>query len=239
MTASAPDSSEARKPGEGDEALQEQRGAFGDYFKVTERRQSRRHYGRFVGFAKMLLVSLAAALMVSLAVWPQFNRRDVPTKVGQVEGIQEEDVESLRITKAKLTGINKDGQPYTVTFDDASQTSQDSDLVRLTAPQADAELKDGAWISLSSPKGRYHRSNRILELDGDVIMFHDSGMEMNTGNITFNLESGTGAGHDPIHAQAPFGSFDAQGFRIRENTAIFHFTGPVSAVLYSVPELGQ
>lgn len=239
MIASAPDSSEARKPGEGDEAPQDQRGAFGDYFSVTERRRSRRHYGRFVGFAKLLLVSLAAALIVVLAVWPQLNQKDAPTKIGQIEGIQAEDVESLRITKAKLTGINKDGQPYMVTFDDATQTNQESDLVRLTMPEVDAELKDGAWISLSSPKGRFHRGNRILELDGDVVMFHDSGMEMNTGNITFNFENGTGAGHDPIHAQAPFGTFDAQGFRIRENTAVFHFIGPVHAVLYSVPELGQ
>ena len=239
MTASAPELPEARKPGETNGPQEGRRDAFGDYFTVTGRRRWRRHYGRFVGFAKFLLVTLAAGLVVLLAVWPQLNSRDGPTKIGQVEGIQEEDVESLRITKAKLTGINKDGQPYMVTFADASQTSQESDLIRLTAPQADVELKDGAWITLSSPKGRYHRGNRILELDGDVVMFHDSGMEMNTGSITFNLEGGTGAGHDPIHAQAPFGSFDAQGFRIREDTAVFYFTGPVSAVLYSVPELGQ
>lgn len=239
MIASAPESSKTPELGEGANAAEDRRGTFGDYFAVTEKRRSQRHYGRFVGLAKLLLVSLTALLIVVLAVWPQLNRKDVPTKLGQVEGIQEQDVESLRITKAKLTGISKDGQPYMVTFDDASQTSQDSDLVRLTAPQADVELKDGAWVVLSSPKGRYHRGNRILELDGDVIMFHDSGMEMSTGNINFNLESGAGAGHEPIHAQAPFGTFDAQGFRIRENTAIFHFTGPVNAILYSVPELGQ
>lgn len=239
MTASAPESLEPRNTGETDNAPENRRGEFGDYFKVTERRRTRRHHGRFVGVAKLLLVTLTVALILSLVIWPQFNSKDGPTKVGQVDGVQEEDVESLRITKAKLTGINKNGQPYMVTFDDASQTSQESDLVMLTAPQADLEMKDGAWITLSSPKGRYHRGNRILELDGDVIIFHDSGMEMNTGNVTFNLANGTGAGHDPIHAQAPFGSFDAQGFRIRENAAIFHFTGPVHAVLYSVPELGQ
>jgi lipopolysaccharide export system protein LptC len=184
-------------------------------------------------------VILALGLVVLLVVWPQFTSKDAPTEIGQIEGVQEEDLESLRVTKAKLTGISKDGQPYMVTFEDASQTSQESDLVRLTSPQADVELQDGAWVTLSSPKGRYHRGKRILELDGDVLLFHESGMEINTGNITFNLESGTGAGYDPIHAQAPFGSFEAQGFRIRENTGVFLFTGPVSAVLYSVPELGQ
>lgn len=238
MTASAPDSSDPRDSGAMN-GVREGRQEFGDLFSVTERRRQRRHYGRFVGFAKLGLLVLAVGLVVLLAVWPLLTRRDGPTQIGEVEGIQEEDVDSLRVTKAKLTGISKTGRPFMVTFDDASQTSQESDLVRLTAPQADVELQDGAWVTLSSPKGRYHRANRILELDGDVLLFHDSGMEMNTGNITFNLESGTGAGHDPIHAQAPFGNFDAKGFRIRENTGIFHFTGPVHAVLYSVPELRQ
>lgn len=238
MTASEPDSYEGRETGTANGAPDGRRD-FGELFSVTERRRQRRHYGRFVGVAKLVLVALAAGLVVVLAIWPQFTKKDGPTEIGQVEGIQEEDVESLRVTKAKLTGVSKDGQPYMVTFDDASQTSQESDLVRLTAPQADVELQDGAWISLSSPKGRYHRGNRILELDGDVLLFHDSGLEMNTGNVTFNLEAGTGAGYDPLHAQAPFGNFDAQGFRIRENNSIFHFTGPVHAVLYSVPELGQ
>ncbi|MDH5557749.1 MAG: LPS export ABC transporter periplasmic protein LptC [Alphaproteobacteria bacterium] len=239
MTASAPESFEARGSGQLKDAPDNGRGDFGDYFNVTERRRARPYHGRFVGVAKLLLVTLTAALILLLAIWPQLHNKEGPTEIGQVEGVREEDVESLRITKAKLTGINKDGLPYMMTFDDANQTSQESDLVRLTAPQADVELKDGAWVTLSSPKGRYHRGNRILELDGDVAIFHDSGMEMTTGNVTFNLESGTGAGYDPIHAQAPFGSFDAQGFRIREHTAVFHFTGPVRAVLYSVPELGQ
>lgn len=239
MTASVPGSSEDRKNGQQKSAADRRRGGFDEYFTVTERRRAARHYGRFVGIAKLLLVSLAAALAAALATWPLLSGKDGPTEIGQTEGIKEEDVESLRITRAKLTGINEDGQPFTVTFDDASQTSQESDLVRLTAPQADIVLKDGAWVALSSPKGRYHRAKRILELDGDVMMFHDSGMEMRTGNVTFNLENGTGAGHDPLQVQAPFGNFDAQGFRIRENNSVFVFSGPVHAILYSVPEIGQ
>lgn len=238
MTASAPDSYERPDTGAGS-GVRGGRREFGEFFTVTERRRHRRHHGRFVGFAKLALVALAAGLVILLAIWPLLTKKNGPTEIGHVEGIQKEDVESLRVTKARLTGVNKDGQPYMVTFDDASQTSQESDLVQLTAPQAEVKLRDGAWVSLSSPKGRYHRANRILELDGDVMLFHDSGLELNTGNITFNLESGTGAGHDPLHAQAPFGNFDAQGFRIRENKSIFHFTGPVHAILYSAPELGQ
>lgn len=239
MTASAPESSEARTPGERDTAESPPGSRFEEYFTVTERRRARRNYGRFVGVAKLVLVTLAGALAVMLAVWPLLHPRDTPTEIGQVPGIQKEDVDSLRVTNAKLTGINKDGLPYMLTFDDASQMSQKSDLVKLTAPKADVQLKDGAWVSLSSPRGRYRRRERILELDGDVQMFHDSGMEMKTGNVTFNLANGTGAGYDPIHVQAPFGVFDAKGFRMRDDTGVFLFKGPVHAVLYGTPELGK
>jgi lipopolysaccharide export system protein LptC len=239
MTASAPESSEPRTKSKQASAGFPRRARFEDYFTVTERPRARRYYGKFVGVAKLLLVTLAAGLAVLLAVWPVLHPRDAPTEIGQVSGIQEEDVDSLRITNAKLTGVSKDGQPYLLTFDDATQISQQSDLVKLTAPKADVQLKDGAWVALSSPRGRYHRGDRILELDGDVAMFHESGMEMMTGNVTFNLESGTGAGYEPMHVQAPFGTFDARGFRIRDDTAIFYFPGPVHAILYSVPEIAK
>lgn len=215
------------------------RHALSEFFTVTGRRTARRHYGRFVGITKLLLFSLAACLIVALALWPRFSGRDDTFEIGVSNKVQPEDVESLRVTNARLTGVNQDGRPYTVTFGDARQTNQDSDLVHLTAPQADVELPDGAWVALSSPRGRYHRANRILELDGEVNLYHDGGMELRTGNITFNLATGTGAGHDPVHAQAPFGWLDAQGFRIRENTAVFLFTGPVRAVLVGPPEVGR
>jgi lipopolysaccharide export system protein LptC len=157
--------------------------------------------------------------------------------IGASTDIQLEDIESLHVKNARLTGTSEHEKPYTVTFEDASQTSSESDLVLLTGPQADVELKTGAWVALSARKGRYHRANRIIELDDPVELFHDSGLEIRTGSITFNLKSGTGAGHDPLLAQAPFGQFESQGFRIRDDTAVFLFIGPVRAVLFSAPGL--
>lgn len=214
------------------------RSALVDYFTVTQRRRTHRHYGRFVGVTKILLLSLAVGLIAALAIWPRYTNRNNVAPIGTATDIQLEDIESLRITNARLTGTSEDQKPYTVTFEDASQTSNESDLVLLTGPQADVELKSGGWVALTARKGRFHRAKRIIELDDPVTMFHDSGLEIGTGSITFNLKTGTGAGHDPLLAQAPFGQFESQGFRIRDNTAVFLFTGPVRAILYSAPDLG-
>ncbi|MDH5513509.1 MAG: LPS export ABC transporter periplasmic protein LptC, partial [Gammaproteobacteria bacterium] len=213
------------------------RGTLADYFAVTDRRRSHRHYGRFVGVTKILLLSLAAGLIGVLAIWPRIANKDRLVPIGSSTDVQLEDVESLHVKNARLTGTSRHEKPYTVTFEDAKQTSNESDLVLLTRPQADVEMKSGAWLALSAPKGRFHRAKRIIELDDSVELHHDSGLEVRTGSVTFNLETGTGAGYDPLSAQAPFGTFESQGFRIRDDTAVFRFMGPVRAILFSVPRL--
>lgn len=242
MTASAPGSSERggplrptdTAPGKG----RGSREAMSEYFSVTDRRRAGRRYGRFVGVAKLLLLTAAAGLIALLAIWPQFGKDSRIFQIGKVK-IETEDVESLRVVNARFTGTSAEGHPYSLTFDTASQSRAEADLVVLTAPKADIVLKDGAWVALTSPAGRFRREARILELDSPVDMVHDSGIEIRTGSVNFNLETGTGAGLDPLVGQAPFGEIKAAGFRIRENTAVFRFVGPVRAVLFGAPELAR
>ena len=243
MTAYVPESPESATPGKSPTVAQDAapistaRSALADYFTVTDRRRSYRHYGRFVGVTKILLLSLAAGLIAVLAIWPRFASKDNVAPIGSSADIQLEDIESLHVKNARLTGTSQHEKPYTVTFEDARQTSNESDLVLLTGPQADVELKTGAWVTLSAKKGRFHRAKRIIELDDPVELFHDSGLEIGTGSITFNLKTGTGAGYDPLVAQAPFGQFVSQGVRIRDDTSVFLFIGPVRAILYAAPSL--
>ncbi len=211
------------------------RNVLADYFTVSERRTVGRGHGRFVGLAKLLLVGLATGLVVALVIWPQINKNDSFTLGSMQMNIDREDVESLRVVNARITGSGSDGLPFTLTFDSASQTRRDADLVSLAGPKADVYLRDGSWVALTSPKGRYHRNDSILELDAPVSLYHDSGLEIQTGAINFNLASGDGAGHDPLHGQGPFGSVDSEGFRIREGGRVFQFTGKSRVVLFAAP----
>ncbi|MEE8445302.1 MAG: hypothetical protein V3S44_08115 [Alphaproteobacteria bacterium] len=240
MTAFAPESPEPATAGKSREAAPDDpraaaRGALADYFAVSGRRAVGRGYGRFVGLVKILLVGLATGLVVALVIWPQIGKNN-SFKLGSMKmNIEQADVDSLRVVNARITGSGSDGLPFTLTFDSASQTRKDADLVALAGPKADVYLRDGSWVALTSPKGRYHRSSRILELDAPVSLFHDSGLEIQTGAINFNLSSGDGAGHDPLHGQGPFGNIDSEGFRIRDGGKIIQFTGKARAVLFAVP----
>lgn len=241
MTAFVPESPELAAAGEPQEAAPQDpraaaRSALADYFTVTGRRTVDRGYGRFVSLVKLLLVGLATGLVVALVVWPQLG--DKGFKLGSAEmNIDEEDIESLRVVKGRITGSGNNGRPFTLTFDSAGQTRKDADLVSLAGPKADVYLRDGSWVALTAPSGRYHRNSSILELDAPVSLFHDSGLEIQTGAINYNLASGDGAGHDPLHGQGPFGNIDSAGFRIRDGGRVFQFTGKSRAVLFAAPGL--
>ncbi|MDH3229751.1 MAG: hypothetical protein OEN55_08175, partial [Alphaproteobacteria bacterium] len=179
MTAYVPESPESAAAGQSPTAagdtvpISTARSTLAEYFTVSNRRRSYRHYGRFVGVTKILLLSLAAGLIAALAIWPRLANKDNMVPIGASTDIELEDIESLHVKNARLTGTSQHDKPYTVTFEDASQTSNESDLVLLIGPQADVELKTGAWVALSAPKGRFHRAKRIIELDDPVELFHD------------------------------------------------------------------
>lgn len=240
MTAFTPESPELAAAGKPRDAAREDprraaHNALADYFTVGERRPVGRGYGRFVGLAKLLLVALALGLIVALLIWPRLGKNDGFT-LGSIQmNIEKEDVESLRVVNARITGSGGNGLPFTLTFDSASQTRRDADLVSLAGPRAEVYLRDGSWVALASPKGRYHRNGSILELDAPVSIYHDSGLEIQTGAINYNLASGDGAGNDPLHGQGPFGSIDSEGFRIREGGRVFQFTGKSRVVLFAAP----
>lgn len=239
MTASVPESPDPARTGESvADSRARDRGLLADYFTVRQR-SARRGKNRFVGVAKLLLIGLAAGLVTSVIVWTQIAKNDKMFKLGaaQTLDIEQADLETLRVVNARLTGASEEGRPYTVTFDSASQAGKDSDLVWLTGPKADVFLQNESWIVLAAPKGRYRRASRILELDDPVSLFHDSGLEFQTGGVVYNLATGEGVGNDPLYGQAPFGIVESEGFRIREMGAVFQFTGKTRVVLYSAPGL--
>lgn len=237
MTAFAPEShsqgAEPDRSGQGS-AQGGARDLLSEYFAVKDRRVAGRRYGRFVGIAKLLLLTFAGGLVALLAIWPQFRDEGRLAPIGSTR-IEQADVESLRVVNARFTGSSEEGRPYTVTFDSASQTRKESDLVILSAPKADIVLHDGTWLAVEAPTGRFQQANRVLELDQAVSLYHDSGMEMRTGSVSFNLDRGSGAGYDPLHAQGPLGRIDSQGLRIRENLGVIQFIGPVHAVISAAP----
>jgi lipopolysaccharide export system protein LptC len=92
-------------------------------------------------------------------------------------------------------------------------------------------LEEGAWVMLQADAGLFHREARLLDLSGNVALFHDSGYEVRTEAAAVDLSAGTAQGEDPVSAQGPAGTLDAVGFTLIERGDIVVFKGPARMVL--------
>ncbi len=197
------------------------------FTQLSFRRERPRYsplYGRFVGIAKVLLPTIATALIVIIVVWPELSEQENRFRLGPTR-IDRSEAENLRMVNARFTGVDANTRPFTVTAESADQAKPGSERIVLTAPKADILLGNGAWIALTATSGAFNREKQILELTGNVNLFHDSGYEFQTESAVFDLTAGDATGTEPVTGQGPFGQLRAEGFRIYDRGARIEFTG--------------
>lgn len=187
-------------------------------------------YSRFVGVLKLLLPMFASALVLIVVIWPELTSKDEGFRIG-VADISVEDAKNLRMINPRYMGVDDASRPYALTADVAKQTSGDDQMVRLTGPKADITLEDGTWIALTAESGSYYRDIRLLDLFGSVNLYHDEGFEIHTASAQFDLAKGDATGQDPVRGQGPFGTIEAQGFRITNGGKSIIFTGKSHMVI--------
>jgi lipopolysaccharide export system protein LptC len=207
--------------------------ALGSRRTLLERGQTLR-YSRFVGRAKLILPSVAGALIVAVAVWPylsvSFERlKPVFLKLDFAQ------LRDQKMINPRYSGVDKDKRPFTVSADagrrSATDASGDDDLVALDGPKADILTKEGAWVVVAGDTGIYQAQTHFLDLFGHVTLFHDKGYEFKTSSARVDLDSGTAEGHEPIAGDGPSGTVSGEGFRVLQKGDIVIFTGKNHLVL--------
>jgi lipopolysaccharide export system protein LptC len=198
----------------------------------TQRTQTvSRGYGRFVGVMRILLPTVATALLILVALWPQIT--DQQQRYSITPGkIAAEAAKTLTMTNGVYSGIDDKQRPFTLTADAVNLSNNDLTLVALTAPKADLLMEDGSWIAITAREGTYDREKKILDLRGKVNLFHDKGYEFRTSAATIDLMAGDAYGTDPVEGQGPFGNIRSEGFVIRNRGERVEFTGKADLLLY-------
>jgi lipopolysaccharide export system protein LptC len=188
---------------------------------------------RTVGYLKLMLPALALVLTSLILAWPRLVPDDRHFRLGAAR-ITPGDAEALRLDKARIVGIDQDQRPYVITADDATQANGAALDVNLAAPKADMTLNNGAWVQLSAKTGVYRRDDSLLDLAGDVSLFHDNGSEFHTATAHIDLKAGSAQGSDPIAGQGPQGDIAGEGFEIVDHGARILFTGHARAIMRAV-----
>jgi lipopolysaccharide export system protein LptC len=180
---------------------------------------------RLVALLRIALPMAALLLATLVIVWPKFQNRDrsgftlAPTRIDPRE------IEQTTMVNPRFVGMDVRQQPYTITAKSATQDKAGSDLILLDQPQADLSQKTGAWITITANSGRYQQKAQLLDLAGDISLFHDAGYEFHTEQAQIDFATDNVNGDAPVTGQGPLGTIDAQGFMILDHGQTVIFTG--------------
>ncbi|MEE2689375.1 MAG: LPS export ABC transporter periplasmic protein LptC [Pseudomonadota bacterium] len=201
---------------------------------ARQTQRSGRFYGRFVGFMKVILPTVATGLLLIVMIWPQLYEEGDKFQIGFAK-IDKTAAENLRMIKARYTGVDRSKRPFSITAEAAEQVDPKSPIIELIQPKADIVMKDGSWIAITAELGNYNRVTQFLELSGTVNLFHDKGYEFQTASAVVDLRAGDAIGTEPVHGQGPFGKLQANSFIIRNRGERIEFHGNTQLIMLHNP----
>jgi lipopolysaccharide export system protein LptC len=192
----------------------------------SSRHLARRHIA--ITLTKFLLPALALALLASIALWPEFDRAKQQAMLA-LRHVGSE-IEGAQLIDARYHGTDERGRPYTLTAATAQRAGPER--VNLTIPKGDITLQDGTWLMVKSKQGVFMQHSNLLDLSHDVTLYRDDGTTLVTASASMDLKNGAAAGSEPVHAEGPFGTLDAQGgFTLLDKGSSIQFAGPAHLLL--------
>jgi lipopolysaccharide export system protein LptC len=189
------------------------------------------HYSRFVASMKVALPCIAVGLLLLVAAWPRIQ--SAVERLKKMPRIDFGQARDLRMVNVRYTGVDRHDRPFTVTADSARQRPEVDDLVELEAPKADLTTQSGTWIALTAYTGVYQPQAQLLDLFGNVEIFQDKGNEFRTDSAHIDMGKNSAEGHDPVEGHGPFGTVQAEGFRVENEGDVIIFLGKTTLLLES------
>lgn len=192
---------------------------------------ARRRRAHFVRAMKLVLPTIAVALIVLVLAWPGSFDRIAPLKLPASKPDSVE-TDTITMSKPRYIGTDGKGRPFMITADVASQDVADRNSVTLTRPQADMTMMDGSWFTLLSETGRYQQKQKTLDLGGKVSVFSDQGYEFHAADVAVDLNAGRAVTEKPVQGHGPFGELSAERMEITQNGGRYYFDDGVRVRLY-------
>ena len=178
--------------------------------------------------------------LASVEQTPSTENVDVKTQGslfgGNSSDTQENTKGEVAMIKAKYGGLDDKKQPYTITADKASRSSDAADVINLRKPMADILLNDGSWIATHGAQGMYMQEHMQLFLSDKVKLFHDDGYELETDNLHIDLKTSVMRSKSSVFAHGPVGEIKAEGIEFNPTEDKITFKGPARMKLLTRPE---
>ena len=181
-------------------------------------------YSRRVRRLRIALPIAVVATVVIVIFWPQIRAQFVH----QTETTADE--RQARMINGRYVGSDSHGRPYTVTYDAAEQ-APNGGPIELTNPTAELTLSNGHWVAVKAAHGHFDQAAGLLDLSGNVELFHDDGYRFTTERAHVEFNKNLTWGERAITGRGPKGEITGRGFRIVNNGDAVVITGPARALL--------
>ncbi len=170
---------------------------------------------RLVRALKWGLLGGAGVLLLLLLIWPQWSEdggrfyldyaKMAPDSIGQ-----------LAMVNADYQGVDRNNRPYSIQAATARQDAEQDTQVLLTRPRAEFYTGSGRKVYLEADEGTYFRDLNILELLGNVTLYHEDGYQIHTRSALADIKNNSAEGQDPVEGYGPQGNLQGEGFRIQD-----------------------
>ena len=163
-------------------------------------------HDRKVRFLAVWLPGAVGVVLAAMIIGPLFARREISflldrNKVSLTN-------ERLRVANAMYRGIDNQGRPFTVTADNAVQTSIQEPVVKMDKLAARLRLTDGP-AELIAQNGAYNYRDETVAVDGPVVFTAADGYRMTTQNVWIDLRQRRVGGTGGVSGAVPAGTFRA------------------------------
>lgn len=190
---------------------------------------------RIARFLKITLPVVTLGLIALLALWPHLGGLSdigLPFPDTVLEGNR------LRMTNPRFQGLDKQGRPYVLTADSATQTRDIPREVTLEKPVAEIRNSIGGWYLGKAKSGLYREGDKRLDLQGDIEIYSSDGYELRGEQASFDMTTGTVLSDAPVAGQGPIGAIKGNALAVGRNEKMVYLYGGVTATLYPRREGG-
>lgn len=145
----------------------------------------------------------------------------------------------ITMEQPRLTGFRgKDGQPFEVTADSATQDVRKPNVVDLVNMRARVTMQDGAVARLQADHGLYDTQQERIDLKGNVRVVTDSGYSAKLRSAFVDFRGGVVTSSEPVEVAFSEGTIAADRMDITDNGRRMVFEGRVHTVFEAPGQAG-
>lgn len=131
----------------------------------------------------------------------------------------------------RLKGFTREGRPYSVIAERASQELSDESTVQLSALKAQLPVNEKGWLMVQSPVGIYDRDANTLRLDGDITVTSSDKTTITMRSALVDLDAGTVKATDSVDVTRREGAITAENAEYSRDGKVLTFKDKVRMTL--------